>query len=198
MYHFPHSYALFPNNLRIPATTPTYPPSPTQALPFAHSRILSRAPTYPPSRTHAPSLAHLRILPGRKQLPVLVGGRILSRAHTYPPSRTHAPSLAHLRILSHAPTHPLSRTYASLPLLQVDAPLLIPIQSLTTTKISSELRAPTSPSHALLPLLIRTFPPSYTYILDLLYVHPRPLVRTFSTNPLNDLYKSLKRVIQIL
>ena len=72
----------------------------------------------------------------------------------YFPSTCASPS-TFPRILSHAPTYPRLH-------LQVDAPLLIPIQSLTSTKISSELRAPTSPSHALLPLLIRTFSFSYT------------------------------------
>ena len=127
MYHFPHSYALFPINLRIPVNIPTYPPS----------------------RTHTSSLAHLRVL---------------SHAPTHPLSRTHASSLTHPRIFSHAPTHPH-------PLLEVDAPSLIPTQSLTSTNISSELRAPTSPSprtyspylYAPSPSLMRRCSITYTY-----------------------------------
>ena len=99
-YPFPHSYALFPHNLRIPVNIPTHPPS----------------------RTHAPSLAHPRIL----SYPV--GGvrrhdSILSHAPTYPLSRTYASSLTHLRILSHAPTHPPSRTNVSLPPLTGRRPI---------------------------------------------------------------------------
>ena len=165
------------HNLRIPATTPTYPLSPTHASSLAHPRILPRISTYPLSPTPA----------SPSPLP-----RILSRTPTYPP-------LAYPGSLSRTPIY-------SHPLLQVDAPSLIPTQAITSTNISSELRAPTSPSprtssrtpsyslpsyrymlnpsyllkpshqrtsppnyahppphrHALLPLLIRTFSPSYT------------------------------------
>lgn len=144
MYHFPHSYALFPNNLRIPATTPTYPLSRTNVSSLAHPGIPVTTPTYPLSRTYVSSLTHQRILP---------------RAPTYP-----------------------------CPLLQVDAPLLIPIQSLTSTKISSELRVPTSPSP-------RTPPPTYTHLFPFLYVDARPLIRT-SSSTCTDLFdKSFKRFI---
>lgn len=151
MYHFPHSYALFPNNLRIPATTPTYPLSHSPAAPSPLPRILSHAPI------------------------------ILSHAPTYLLSRTHASSLTHLRILSHAPTHPC-------PLLQVDAPSLIPTQALTSTNISTELRAPTSPSP-------RTPPPTYTHLFPFLYVDARPLIRISSPTCTYLFDKSFKRFI---
>ena len=154
MYHFPHSFALFPNNLRIPANIPTYPPSRTHAsslthlrTSLTHPRILSHAPTHPLSRTYA-------------SLPPLTGRRPI--AYTFSIPHTHENLQRITRTyLPIARTPPSTYTHL-LPLLCVDAPSLIPIQSLTPTKISSELRAPTSPSHALLPLLIRTFSLSYT------------------------------------
>ena len=187
------------------ATLPTLPRS-ISSTPTLHS-IRSRASSHPlqrfipsasalhPIRSRASSHPLQRFIPSAPAL-----HSIRSHALFLPTIRTfsstptpYSPQLAHPRHHSHVsslahPGSPSRTPTYSHPLLQVDAPSLIPTQALTSTNISTELCAPTSPSP-------RTPPPTYTHLSPLLYVDARPLVRTSSPTYTYLFDKSFKRFI---
>lgn len=152
--------ATFPPLPRPISSTPTLNPIRSHALFLPTIRTFSSTSTpyspqlaHPYHHFHVSSLTHQRIpAPSTGRCPI---------AYTYSIPHIHENLQRITRTyLPIARTPPPTYTHL-LPLLCVDAPSLIPIQSLTSTNIPTELRVPTSPSHALLPLLICTFSFSY-------------------------------------
>ena len=90
MYHFPHSYALFPINLRIPVNIPTYP--------------LSRTHVSPPSLTGRRPIAYTYSIPH-------IHENLQRITRTYLPiARTPPSTYTHLLLLLYVDARPLIRT----------------------------------------------------------------------------------------
>lgn len=174
-----------------PATLPTLPRS-ISSTPTLHS-IRSHALFLAIIRTPFPTLLHPS--PSTPTLnPIRFHALFLVTICTTSPTpspyfpTTCASPPTFLRILPRAPTHPLSRTYASLPPLTGRRPIAYTFSIPHTHENLQRI------TRTYLPIA-RTPPSTYTHLFPLLYVDARPLIRISSTTCTYLFDKSFKRFI---